>query len=457
MASDLCILGAGPAGLMAAICAARHGARVTVVEANPSAGRKLLVTGGGRCNLTHDATIDEFVRAFGEAGRFLRHSFHEMSPADVRAFFHNRGLPTTVEPDGCVFPADGRAVDVREVLLTEAEKAGVRLRYGSPAIGVALDLNVFAVATARHVVRARRLIVATGGVSWPQTGSTGDGYRFAAALGHTIVAPKATLVPLVTREQWPGSLAGVAVPNVRVCAERNPRKIASVGAIVFTQDGLGGPAAQDISRLLADELADGQGDLGLRIDLLGPTPLPQLDGQLQQRLSANARKAVSNVLADLVPRRLAAMLCTLAGCNGETQAGQINKEMRRSIAALLKALPVNVTGTRPIAEATVTRGGVNRKEIDAKTMASKVSVGLYFAGEVIDADGPCGGYNLQMCFSTGALAGRLAARSLADEVPGTAQLTASGDIATLRAGNTPSPRESDSEDSGCGSNRPGAC
>ena len=419
MDSEICILGAGPAGLMAAICAARERAGVTVVEANPSAGRKLLVTGGGRCNLTHDATIDEFVRAFGEAGRFLRHSFHEMSPTDVRTFFHDRGLPTTVEADGCVFPAGGRAVDVREVLLTEAEQAGVRLRYGSPAIGVALLENGFAVATARDIVRTKRLIVATGGVSWPQTGSTGDGYRFAAALGHTVVAPKAALVPLLTQQKWPGNLAGVAVPDVRICAERGPRKIASVGALVFTQDGLGGPAAQDISRLLADELANAGSDIGLRIDLLPQTPLPQLDGQLQQKLSAYARKSISNVLADLVPRRLAATLCTLAHCDGETQAAQVSRETRRAIAALLKALPVNVTGTRPIAEATVTRGGVNRKEIDPKTMTSKVCTGLYFAGEVIDADGPCGGYNLQMCFSTGALAGRSAACSLSDEAPST--------------------------------------
>lgn len=420
MDSDICILGAGPAGLMAAIYAARERPGVTVVEANPSAGRKLLVTGGGRCNITHDATIDEFVRAFGEAGRFLRHSFHEMSPAAVRTFFHDRGLPTTVEPDGCVFPAEGRAVDVREVLLAEADRAGVRLQYGSPVIGVALDENAFAVATARHVIRAKRLIVATGGVSWPQTGSTGDGYRFAAALGHTVVAPKAALVPLVTQQKWPGSLAGVAVPDVRICAERSPRKTASVGAIVFTQDGLGGPAAQDISRLLADEFADGRSDIGLRIDLLPQTPLTELDGQLQQRLSAHARKAISNVLADLVPKRLAAMLCTLAHCDGETQAGQVSKEMRRTIGAILTALPVNVTGTRPIAEATVTRGGVDRRQIDPQTMASKVCAGLYFAGEVIDADGPCGGYNLQMCFSTGALAGRSAARSLSNESPSTA-------------------------------------
>ena len=420
MDSDLCILGAGPAGLMAAISAARHGAGVTVVEANQSAGRKLLVTGGGRCNLTHDATIDEFVRAFGEAGRFLRHSFHEMSPADVRTFFHNRGLPTTIEPDGCIFPAEGRAVDVREVLLTEAKRAGVRLRCGSPAIGVALDGNTLAVATARHVIRARRLVVATGGVSWPQTGSTGDGYRFAAALGHTVVAAKAALVPLVTQQKWPGNLAGVAVSDGRIYADCSPQRIASVGAIVFTQDGLGGPAAQDISRLLANELAGGKSDIGLRIDLLPQTPLAELDGQLQQKLSAHARKTISNVLADLVPRRVATMLCTLAGCNSEIQAGQVSKEKRRAIGGLLKALPVNVTGTRPIAEAIVTRGGVDRRQIDPKTMASMVCTGLYFAGEVIDADGPCGGYNLQMCFSTGALAGHSAARSLSTKSPSTA-------------------------------------
>jgi len=413
MKTDICVIGGGPAGLMAAICAARERAIVMVMETNRAAGQKLLVTGGGRCNLTHDATIDEFVRALGQAGRFLRHSLHEMPPTAVRTFFHDRGLATVVEPDGCVFPAEGRAVDVLRILLNEVERSGVRLFCESPVTQVTLRDDGFAVTTPAQTVASRRLIVATGGLSWPQTGSTGDGYRFASALGHAVIAPRAALVPLVSRETWPGDLAGVALSDVRICLAATPRKTVSSGAIVFTQDGLGGPAAQDMSRLLADELAGGGHTIGLQIDLMPSVLETELDGRLQQQLTANARKTVANVLAEFVPRRLASTLCILAGCDGDTQAGQIRKETRRALLRLLKALPLQVTGTRPIAEATVTRGGVDRRQIDPKTMSSKVCAGLFFAGEVIDADGPCGGYNLQMCFSTGTLAGRSAARQLA--------------------------------------------
>ncbi|HNY78431.1 MAG: NAD(P)/FAD-dependent oxidoreductase [Sedimentisphaerales bacterium] len=413
MKTDICVIGAGPAGLMAAIGAVSERISVTVLEANRAAGRKLLVTGGGRCNLTHDATIDEFVRVFGDAGRFLRHSLHEMPSEAIRTFFHDRGLPTTVEPDGCVFPARGRAPDVLRILQNEVERSGVRLLCESPVTDVALQDDGFAVTTSAQVVAAKRLIVATGGLSWPGTGSTGDGYRFASALGHAVIAPKAALVPLVTSENWPGDLAGVALSDVRIRLAGASRRPVSSGAIVFTQDGLGGPAAQDMSRLLADELAGTGHTIGLQIDLMPSVQETELDGWLQQQLTANVRKTVTNVLAEFVPRRLASTLCTLAGCDGDTQAGRIRKETRRAILHLVKALPLHVTGTRPLAEATVTRGGVDRRQIDPKTMGSKLCAGLFFAGELIDVDGPCGGYNLQMCFSTGTLAGRAAARQLA--------------------------------------------
>ncbi|NLZ06457.1 MAG: NAD(P)/FAD-dependent oxidoreductase [Phycisphaerae bacterium] len=413
MKTDICVIGAGPAGLMAAIGAVSERISVTVLEANRAAGRKLLVTGGGRCNLTHDATIDEFVRAFGDAGRFLRHSLHEMSPEAIRTFFHDRGLPTTVESDGCVFPAKGRAPDVLRILQNEVERSGVRLLCESPVTDVALQDDGFAVTTPAQVVAAKRLIVATGGLSWLGTGSTGDGYRFASALGHAVIAPKAALVPLVTSEKWPGDLAGVSLSDVRIRLAGASRRTVSSGAIVFTQDGLGGPAAQDMSRLLADELADGGHIIALQIDLMPSVQEAELDQQLQQQMAASAKKAVSNALADLVPRRLASTLRKLAGCDGDTPAGQIRKETRRALLKLLKALPLHVTGTRPLAEATVTRGGVDRRQIDPKTMGSKLCAGLFFAGELIDVDGPCGGYNLQMCFSTGTLAGRAAARQLA--------------------------------------------
>jgi len=406
--TDVCIVGAGPAGLMAAIHAAKARADTTLVETHANAGRKLLVTGGGRCNFTHAATVDELVRAFGQGGRFLRHGFHELSPDGIRTFFDSRGLPSRVEPDGCVFPETDRAADVRDILLREAERLGVRLLYHNRVTEIATENDGFTIRTAQRTLSSRRLIIATGGVSWPQTGSTGDGYRYAAALGHTVVPPRASLVPLVTRENWPGTLAGVSLGNVKAWIAARGRKVSANGALVFTQDGIGGPAALDLSRALAGPMAGG---IDIRIDLAPDLEEAELDRQIREQLASHPKKAVVSIVAGFVPKRLASTLGALARCDSDLQASQLQKEMRKRLVGIFKALPLCVTDTRPLAEATVTRGGVSREQIEPRTMESKVRPGLFFAGEVIDVDGPCGGYSLQACWSTGALAGRSAARS----------------------------------------------
>ncbi len=409
VATDVCIVGAGPAGLMAAIDAARARADTTVVETHAHAGRKLLVTGGGRCNFTHAATVDELVRAFGKGGRFLRHSFHELSPDKIKTFFDDHGLPSRVEPDGCVFPATDRAADVRDVLLHEAERLGAHLSYRNHVVDVAAENDGFTIRTNQQTLSSKRLIIATGGVSWPQTGSTGDGYQFAAALGHTIVPPKPSLVPLVTHERWPGTLAGVSLGNVKAWIAANGRKVTANGALVFTQDGIGGPAALDLSRALADQLAAAAGGIDIRIDLAPDLEDAELDRRIREQLASHPKKAVVSIVAGFVPKRLASALCTLARCDSDLQAGQLKREDRIRIIGIFKELPLCVTRTRPIAEATVTRGGVSLEQIDPRTMQSKICPGLFLAGEVIDVDGPCGGYSLQACWSTGALAGRSAA------------------------------------------------
>ncbi|MBN1361115.1 MAG: NAD(P)/FAD-dependent oxidoreductase [Sedimentisphaerales bacterium] len=409
-ATDVCIIGAGPAGLMAAIHAARERAETTVLEANPNAGRKLLLSGGGRCNLTHAATIDELVRAFGKSGRFLRHSFHELPPEAVRAFFAERGLPSRVEPDRCVFPVTDRAADVRAVLLCESERLGARLLYRQRVADISTVNGGFAIRTNEQSFSSRNIIIATGGLSWPQTGSTGDGYRFASALGHDIVAPKPSLVPLVTCERWPAALAGVSLLRVQIWVAGD-RKTSVTGPLVFTQDGIGGPAALDLSRALTDQLVAGVEGIDIRIDLVPDLSETALDRTLQEQLALHAKKALANVLAELVPRRLASTLCALAQCDTQLQAGQLKKEARRRLVGALKALPLCVVGTRPLAEATVTRGGVSTAQIEPRTLQSRLCRGLFFAGEVLDVDGPCGGYSLQVCWSTGALAGRSAGLS----------------------------------------------
>jgi hypothetical protein len=411
----VCIVGAGPAGLMAAIHAASSTVPTLVVEANADAGRKLLLTGGGRCNFTHADDPGELTKAFGKAGRFLRHSLYELSPNDMREFLQSRGLASTVEPDGCVFPKEHRAADVRDILLNEAQERGARIQFRCRVKDVATSNGSFRIHAEDRQILTTRLIIATGGVSWPQTGSRGDGYRLAAQLGHTIVPPKPALIPLVTQETWPGTLAGVSLPGVRLSATAGGRRFTTTGNMLFTQNGIGGPAVLDLSRLLADELGEENAGINIRIDVLSGMDEPQLDRLLQEQCRTWPRKTVANLLSELVPRQFSRILCQVAQCEGDLQAGQLSAEKRRRLVRAIKSLPLCVTGTEPITKATVTHGGVSRDEIDPRSMESKICPGLFFAGEVIDADGPCGGYNLQMCWSTGALAGRSATRSLFDK------------------------------------------
>lgn len=408
---DICIIGAGPAGLMAAIHAAMHHAPVVILEANATAGRKLLITGGGRCNFTHAGSPEEIAKAFDRQGRFLRHSLYEFSPDDVRQFFQSRGLAGTVEADGCVFPAGNQATEVRDLLVEEARRLGAQIQYQVRVDEIAAANDRFTIHAENRRIPADRIILATGGLSWPQTGSTGDGYRFAEQLGHTIVPPKPALVPLIVRQTWVSELAGVSLANVRIRATVGAHARAVAGNMLFTQRGIGGPAAQDLSRFLTDSLSLKQQSIPVEIDILPEMDEVQLDRRLQQGLRAHAKKTVGNVLGEFLPKQLSQILCSLAECDRDVQASQLAGEKRRQLVRTIKRLPLHVTGTEPIAKATVTRGGVSRDEIDPRTMESKIHRGLFFAGEVIDLDGPCGGYNLQMCWSTGALAGRWAAQT----------------------------------------------
>jgi len=408
MEKQVCIIGAGPAGLISAIFSASNGAGTIVLETNSNPGRKLLLTGGRRCNITHDIEPAELVRLLGKQGRFLSYCIYEYSPKYILDFFSDMGLETKTETDGCVFPVSYKAEDVRDVLIEKAKNLSVEFSCNRRVINIIKKSRRFIVETQGHRISAEKIIIATGGMSYPQTGSTGDGYRFAQQLGHTIVEPRPSLVPLVTSEKWPGQLAGTSA-NVGISTTLNNKTIVTHGAIVFTNNGLGGPAAQDMSRYLTDYLPAPE-PVGIMLDLTPDFKQQQLETRIVELSNENPKKKLVNVLADFLPRRLAVVVCELAGCDNETQAGQLKKQTRIKITQTIKALPMSVLRTRSIEEATVTRGGVSFTEINPKTMESIIYPGLFFAGEVIDVDGPCGGYNLQICWSTGALAGACAAK-----------------------------------------------
>lgn len=405
MKTDVCIIGAGPAGLMAAIYSAKSNAQTTVVEANTAAGRKLLLTGGGRCNITHADGINKFIKAFGTKGRFLQYCFHELMPEHVRKFFAERGLETKVEDDGCVFPVTDSAQDVQKVLLSESAKSGVHFLYDRRVEGIEKCGEGFNIRTGRETIAANKVIIAAGGISYPDTGSTGDGYKFAQKLGHTIIMPKASLVPLITKQTWPAELAGTAVDNVRITANPEKKKFNATGAMLFTQNGIGGPAVVDLSFFLTDYLPSIENPIEISMDMVCGIDEIELEKRILMKFEQNPHKTLINIIAEFLPKRLAAVFCREFGFDGNIVGRQIKKDSRKKLVRTLKGLPLSVTAARPIAEAMVTRGGVNITEINKKTMGSKICHGLFFAGEVMDVDGPCGGYNLQLCWSTGAIAG----------------------------------------------------
>lgn len=412
METQICIIGAGPAGLTAAVFGAGQGASVCVVERNPTAGRKLLKTGRGRCNLTHTGSIEEFVRAYGTCGRFLKPALYAFSPQQVREFFHSRNVPTQEEKDGCVFPVSNRASDVCQCLLGTARQLGVRFAFGQHAEHIAADSDSFEVCCEKETVRCRAVILAAGGASWPATGSTGDGYHLAAEFGHSIIAPKPALCPLVTEEKWPGSLQGVGVPQVRIRASAEGRRWESEGPLMFTADGIGGPAVFEMSRHLTDILSHEEKPVPLHIDWIPEMDLQTLENRLLAEFAAHPKKEPAGILGTFLPRQLAHQIQTLLAGREKIQGSQMSRQQRKDLLNLLKSCPLTIIRTAPLEQATITRGGITRSEIDPSTMESRLRSNLYFAGEMIDADGPCGGYNLQIAWSTGALAGLSAAKKI---------------------------------------------
>jgi predicted Rossmann fold flavoprotein len=389
---------------MAAGTAAVRGHAVTVVERNALTGRKLRISGKGRCNLTNDTDVAGLLAGVPGNPRFLKHAFYRFSAQATQAFFTERGLPLQTERGARVFPVSNDADDVARVLESYCLDAGVHFLFGVRVQHVVTDkARVVGLETGEGRFRpADAVILATGGASYPGTGSTGDGYRIAEALGHTIVPLRAALVPLETVESWPGEVQGLSLRNVTLTATAadGRRLYREQGELLFTHYGLSGPLALTASRAVGE-----QPGCRLTIDLKPALEETRLDARILRDFAANARRQYRNALGDLLPTSLIPVIVRLSGIPDDRPVHQITREQRARLVRLLKELPLTVKRPRPLAEAIVTAGGVNVREVHPLTMASKRVAGLSFAGEVLDVDGVTGGYNLQIAWSTGHLAG----------------------------------------------------
>ena len=405
---NIIIIGGGAAGMMAAIHAARLGAQVTVLERNPKLGKKVYITGKGRCNVTNDCTLDEFMKEVPRNPRFLYSALAYFTPQSMMELLEDAGCPVVVQRGRRVFPASEKASDVNRALEKTMRELDVRIVFETrvkeiltadgAVTGVALmDGRTFA---------CDRVIIATGGLSCPLTGSTGDGYRMAESLGHTIMPRSAVLSAIETAVAWPAELQGLSLRNVTLTLKKGKKTLYSdLGEMLFTHFGISGPLVLTMSSHLPENIADADVTLNLKPGLTRE----QLDLRLQRDFDENSRKMLRSILPGLLPARLAEIFPRLCGVDADKVCAQITREERETIAAMMQALPIPLKRLAPIEEAIVTRGGVSVKEIDPSTMQSKLVEGLYFAGEVIDVDAHTGGYNLQIAWSTGALAGTCAA------------------------------------------------
>ena len=407
-ACDVIVIGGGAAGMMAALQAAWAGASVTLLEKNEKLGKKLYITGKGRCNVTNVAELDEFFASVPRNPRFLNAALRQFTHEDTTATLDMLGMPTKVERGGRVFPVSDKASDVTRALARGMKDAGVQVCLNTEVARVARgEDGLLAVRLAQGgTLLSPCVIVATGGVSYPSTGSTGDGYRFARVNGHTVTPLRASLVGLTMEEKWPTLLQGLSLKNVRVSARVGKKKIFDeLGEMLFTHFGVSGPLILSLSSHLPEDFSQA----AVTLDMKPALTDEQVDLRFQREFAQNARKQLSSVFVELMPARMGPVFATLCGLSADAPVSQITREQRQTIGHMLKALPLRVTGTRPIEEAIVTRGGVDVTEITPGTMMSRKTEGLYFAGEVLDVDAHTGGFNLQIAFSTGALAGKSAA------------------------------------------------
>lgn len=398
------VIGAGAAGLMAAICAATNGRHVLLLEKNRKPGVKILMSGGTRCNITHATDNRGIVEAYGPPGRFLHSALAAFSVEDTLDFFHSSGVATKIEETGKVFPVSNRAVDVLDALLRRLDECGARLALAEPVLDLERGEQGFTLTTPSRRVSTPRVVLTTGGRSYPGSGTTGDGYAFALRLGHTIVPTRPALVPVRSTVGWLPALRGVTVPDVglRVLAGSSildQRR----GSLLFAHFGLSGPVVLDVSRVVSSHPQPQS--LTLDIDWFPSTREMEFDERLREESIRSGKKHLAVVLSTWLPRRLGDALMAQAGLPLDRRAAGLSKTDRLKLVQAIKRCQIPVAGTLGFEKAEVTAGGIPLDEVDSRTMQSKRVPGLFLAGEILDLDGPIGGYNFQAAWSTGWLAG----------------------------------------------------
>ncbi len=402
--SRVAVIGGGPAGMLCAATAANEGHDVTLFERNEKLGKKLFITGKGRCNLTNSAEIKDFFENIPRNHRFLYSALYGFTNDDLVELINAQGVPTKVERGGRIFPQSDKSSDILRAMANYVKRSGTKIRLNTHVESVNKANECFLVEVNGKKESFDTVVVATGGASYPSTGSTGDGYVFARTLGHTVTPIVPSLISLETQEDWPKELMGLSLKNVTLTAynKKDKEVYSELGEMLFTHFGVSGPLVLSASSRIADDPSGAR----LTIDLKPGLDMEELDRRLVRDFQQNSRKSFQNALDGLFPHRLIPIMVQLSNIDPNTETNSITREQRHEFASLIKKLPITVKAAMPIDQAIITRGGVNVKEIDPSTMESKLVSGLYFAGELIDVDAYTGGFNIQIACSTGVLAGR---------------------------------------------------
>jgi len=418
MKYDVVIIGGGPAGMIAAGRAGELGARVLLLEKGKGLGAKLLMTGGGRCNITNRAEgPKETAARYGKAARFMRSLLYEFGPDEVVAFFEGRGVETRIEEYGRVLPVSNDAGYVLDALVAYLDANGVEVSFGAEVREVVKKENsikAVVLASGEEVI-AGSFLIATGGMSYPASGSTGDGYAFAKALGHRIIPPRPALTTVIAEDGLTNGLQGLSLSGIKVSLYKNNKKIVEDrGDVIFTANGLGGPVVMDMSKAVGaareGRAAPRHGGVELRLDLLPDIEFKALEQRLVRGFEKGARRLLRKALEEFLSQRLAKVVVERAGIIEDKKSGEVTREERKRVVGMLKEFTLRVRKVAGFERAFITAGGVAIKEVDPRSMRSRIIDNLYLAGEVLDIDGPTGGFNLQVCWSTGFCAGTAMAK-----------------------------------------------